>query len=153
MDATHLSVAEGVTLFFGRAASFVLMGYFAIKVLDMTMDGDWRYLATGYGAWFLVELIGFVLLPAFLYAIGVREKRIPVIRWASALTVLGIVINRFNICLVGFNWQLPPDQRYFPSISEVFLSIFIVTLIVTAYRFITAKMPVLYEHPDYKDAH
>ena len=153
MDATHLAEAEGVTLGFGRAASFVLMGYFAIKVLDMTMDGDWRYLATGYGAWFLVELIGFVLLPAFLYAIGVREKRIPVIRWASALTVLGIVINRFNICLVGFNWQLPPDQRYFPSISEVFLSIFIVTLIVTAYRFITAKMPVLYEHPDYKDAH
>lgn len=153
MDATHLAEAEGVTLGFGRAASFVLMGYFAIKVLDMTMDGDWGYLATGYGAWFLVELIGFVLLPAFLYAIGVREKRVGVIRWAAALTVLGIVINRFNICLVGFNWQLPPDQRYFPSISEVFLSIFIVTLIVTAYRFITAKMPVLYEHPDYKDAH
>lgn len=153
MDERHLRESEGVTFGFGRAASFVLMGYFAIKVMDMTMDGDWRYLASGYGVWFLVEIIGFVLLPAFLYAIGVREKRVVVIRWASVLAVLGIVINRFNVCLVGFNWNLPPDQRYFPSISEIFLSIFIVTLIVTAYRFITAKMPVLFEHPDYKDAH
>lgn len=29
----------------------------------------------------------------------------------------------------------------------MFLSIFIVTLIVTAYRFVCSKMPVLYEHP------
>lgn len=153
MDERHLAEADGVVLGFGRAASFVLIGYFAIKVMDMAMDNDWHYLATGYGVWFLVEVLGFVLLPAFLYAIGVREKRIPLIRWASALAVFGIVLNRFNVCLVGFNWQLPADQRYFPSISEIFLSIFIVTLIVTAYRFITAKMPVLYEHPDYKDAH
>lgn len=150
MDATHLAEADGVVLGFGRAASLVLFGYFAIKMLDMAMDNDWHYLATGYGAWFLVEVLGFVLLPAFLYAVGVREKKITVIRWASVLAVFGIVINRFNVCLIGFNWQLPPDQRYFPSISEIFLTIFIITLIVTFYRFFACKMPVLYEHPDYK---
>ena len=32
---------------------------------------DWHYLASGYGAWFAVEMVGFVLLPAFLYALGV----------------------------------------------------------------------------------
>lgn len=150
MDETHLVEADGVVLGFGKAASFVLMGYFCIKVLDIAMDDDWKYLATGYGAWFLVEMIGFVLLPAFLYAIGVREKRINVIRCGSIFAVLGIVINRFNVCLIGFNWQLPPDERYFPSICEIFISVFIVTLIVTCYRFIACKMPILYEHPDYK---
>ena len=101
----------------------------------------------------LSHKVGFVLLPAFLYALGVREKNITLIRVASVFGVLGIVVNRFNVCLVAFNWQLDSADRYFPSISEVFLSIFIVTLIVTAYRFVCSKMPVLYEHPDFKDAH
>ena len=153
MDETHLREADGVVFGFGRAASFVLIGYFIIKVLDTTMDNDWHYLASGYGVWFAVEMVGFVLLPAFLYALGVREKNITLIRVASVFGVLGIVVNRFNVCLVAFNWQLDSADRYFPSISEVFLSIFIVTLIVTAYRFVCSKMPVLYEHPDFKDAH
>ena len=94
-----------------------------------------------------------VAVTLFLYALGVREKNITLIRVASVFGVLGIVVNRFNVCLVAFNWQLDSADRYFPSISEVFLSIFIVTLIVTAYRFVCSKMPVLYEHPDFKDAH
>lgn len=153
MDETHLRESEGVIFGFGRAASFVLMGYFALKILDMTMDNDWHYLATGYGAWFLVEILGFVLLPAFLYAIGVRERKVGIIRVASVFAVLGIVVNRFNVSLIGFNWQLPAADRYFPSLTEILLSVFIVTLIVTVYRFIASKMPVLYEHPDYKNAH
>ncbi|MEG2004720.1 MAG: hypothetical protein RR014_01670, partial [Bilophila sp.] len=144
---------EGVVFGFGRAASFVLMGYFAIKMMDLVMDGDWKYLTSGYGAWFMVEMLVFVLLPAFLYALGVRERNILLVRVASVFAVLGIVVNRFNVCLVGFNWQLPAANRYFPSVSELILSVFVVTLIVTLYRFISSKMPVLHEHPDYKDAH
>lgn len=48
-------------------------------------------------------MVGFVLLPAFLYALGVREKNITLIRVASVFGVLGIVVNRFNVCLVAFN--------------------------------------------------
>ena len=48
MDETHLREADGVVFGFGRAASFVLIGYFIIKVLDTTMDNDWHYLASGY---------------------------------------------------------------------------------------------------------
>ncbi|MEG1609767.1 MAG: Ni/Fe-hydrogenase cytochrome b subunit [Bilophila sp.] len=153
MDETHLRENEGVVFGFGRAASFVLMGYFAIKMMDLVMDGDWKYLTSGYGAWFMVEMLVFVLLPAFLYALGVRERNILLVRVASVFAVLGIVVNRFNVCLVGFNWQLPAANRYFPSVSELILSVFVVTLIVTLYRFISSKMPVLHEHPDYKDAH
>jgi hypothetical protein len=117
------------------------------------MDNDWQYLATGYGAWFLVEMFGFVALPSFLYALGVREKNLKLVRIASVFGVLGIVINRFNVSMIAFNWQLPAAERYFPSWMEVGISIFVVTLIVTTYRFIATKMPVLYEHPEYKDAH
>lgn len=55
--------------------------------------------------------------------------------------------------MIAFNYNLPPAERYFPSIWEICISIFVVTMIVTAYRFIVYNMPVLYEHPDFKDAH
>lgn len=150
MDDTHLAESRGVTLGFGRAASFVMMGYLGIKVIGLAIDDNWHYLATGWGAWFLLELIGFVALPAFLYALGARDRNVKLVRRASVLAVLGVVLNRFNVSLVAFNWQLPSVQRYFPSWMEVATSIFIVTLGVVVYRFISVNMPVLHEHPDYK---
>ena len=152
MDEHHLRDADKIVFGFGKAASIVMMGYLFIRIYGIAMDNNWAYLATGYGAWFLVELIGFVALPSFMYAIGVRERKTGIIRLAAAMTVLGVVINRFNVSLVAFNWQLPSAEKYFPSWMEIAISIFVVTLIVTAYRFICTYMPVLREHPDY-DAH
>ena len=128
MDATYLAEHDGVTFGFAKGASMVLVLYFLIKLVGLTIENKWSYLLTGYGAWFLVELLGFVALPAFLYAIAVRERNLPLIRWTALLTVLGIVLNRFNISLVAFNWQLPPAERYFPSWMEIVISLFVVTI-------------------------
>ena len=152
MDETHLAEADGVTLGFGKSAALVLAGYFIIKVIGVAVDNNWHYLATGYGAWFLVELLGFVALPSFLYAIGAREKNLALIRWTSVLALLGIILNRFNVSLVAFNWHLPAADRYFPSMGEIGISIFLVTVGILVYRFITSRMPILYEHPEYEDA-
>ncbi|MDY6904438.1 MAG: NrfD/PsrC family molybdoenzyme membrane anchor subunit [Thermodesulfobacteriota bacterium] len=150
MDQTHLDESGSVVLGFAKAASFVMMGYFGIKVIGIAVDNNWHYLNTGWGVWFMLELGGFVLLPAFLYAIAAREKRIPLARWAAVITVLGIVLNRLNISIVAFNWHLPASQRYVPSLMEIGTSVFIVTLGVVIYRFIATRMPILFEHPDYK---
>ncbi len=153
MDDTHLAESDGVALGFGKAASFIMMGYVGIKIIGLAVDNDWHYLATGWGAWFLVELVGFVLLPAILFSMGAREKNLTFIRVAAVWAVLGIVLNRLNVSLIAFNWHLPAADRYVPSIMEVGTTIFIVTLGVVVYRFIALKMPILYEHPDYKQAH
>ncbi|RPJ13463.1 MAG: hypothetical protein EHM30_11600, partial [Desulfobacteraceae bacterium] len=71
MDETHLSENEGVTLGFAKAASFVLAGYFIIKIIGISFSDNWYLLGTSYGIWFLVEILGFVALPSFLYAVGV----------------------------------------------------------------------------------
>ena len=152
MDAAHHAEADGVALGFGKAAAFVLAGYFVVKVIGVAQGNTWHYLGTGYGAWFLVELLGFVLLPCYLYALGVREKNLKIIRWTAGWTVLGIVVNRFNVGLIAFNYHLPSSERYFPHWGEVVISLFVVTLGVLAYRFIVSRMPILYAHPDY-DAH
>lgn len=153
MDETHLAESNGVVLGFGKAAAFVLAGYFVIKVIGLSVDNNWHYLLTGWGAWYLVELLGFVALPSLLYAIGVREKNIRLIRWTSALAVLGIVVNRLNVSLVAFNYHLPSSERYFPHWMEIMTSVFIVTVGVLVYRFIVSRMPILYEHPEYAGEH
>ncbi|MGA7145439.1 MAG: NrfD/PsrC family molybdoenzyme membrane anchor subunit [Desulfobacterales bacterium] len=153
MDATHLKEANDITLGFGKAASYVLAGYFAVKVMGISSANNWHYLKTGYGMWYLVELLGFVALPSVLYAIGVRIKSTGLIKWTSVLAVFGVILNRFNVCLVAFNWQLPPDERYFPRWTEIGISVFIIMIGLVLYRFIVTRMPILYEHPDYKDAH
>ena len=150
MDETHLAEGEGVVLGFAKAASFVMMGYFGIKIIGLAVDNNWHYLVTGWGAWYILELAGFILLPAFLYAVAAREKNVKSARAAAWLTVLGVVLNRLNISIVAFNWYLPVSQKYFPSLMEIGTSAFIVTLGVVIYRFISTRMPILYEHPDYK---
>jgi len=150
MDETHLKESEGVALGFGKAAAFVMMGYVGVKLIGIAMDNNWHYLATGWGLWFLVELIGFVVMPAFMYAVAARERNLRLVRWASALAVLGVVLNRLNISVVAFNWHLPSADRYFPSWMEIAISLFVVTLGVVIYRFVTTRMPIFYEHPDYE---
>lgn len=153
MDEAHLKEKDHITLGFGKAASFILAGYFAIKVIGLSVDNNWYLLSTSYGIWFLVELLGFVALPCFLYGVGVRERNLKLIRRTSVLAILGLVINRFNVSLIAFNWHLPSSERYFPHWMEIAIAIFIITLGLLAFRFIITRMPVLYEHPDYRDAH
>jgi Ni/Fe-hydrogenase subunit HybB-like protein len=153
MDPAHLAEKDQVALGFGKAASVVLAGYFTAKVVGIAVDNHWHLLITPYGGWFLVELLGFVGLPCLLYAIGVREKNLKLIRITSVIAVLGIVLNRLNVCLIAFNWYLPAEEKYFPHWMEIAISVFVVTLGLLAYRFICTRMPILYEHPQYQDHH
>ncbi len=150
MDTNHAKDAKLVTLSFGRAASFILMGYFMLKLIDMIVQNNFAYLFSGYGILWLVEMFGFVLLPALIYAKGARDGSEHTCQIASVITVLGIIFNRFNVSIIAFNWHLPAAERYFPSWQEITVSVFIVTLIVTVYRFIVYHMPVLYEHPNFR---
>jgi Ni/Fe-hydrogenase subunit HybB-like protein len=153
MDETHSAEKDTIALGFGKAASFVLAGYFIVKVIGISAGNNWHFLGTGYGAWFLVELLGFVALPCFLYAVGVRDKNVTLIKWTAFWTVIGVVINRFNVSMIAFNWHLPASERYFPHWMEIGISVFIVTVGLIAFKFIVSRMPILYEHPDYKGAH
>ena len=150
MDTNHAKDSKLVTLSFSRAASFILMGYFMLKLIDMIVQNNFAYLFSGYGVLWLVEMFGFVLLPALIYAKGARDGNEHICQIGSIITVLGIIFNRFNVSIIAFNWHLPAAERYFPSWHEITVSIFIVTLIITVYRFIVYHMPVLYEHPNFR---
>lgn len=153
MDEGYLNNHDDVVFGFARGASWVLFGYFAIKMIGVAYGNNWHYLASGYGVIFLIEMLCFVALPSFLYAVGARDKNKQLVKWTAILTVIGIMFNRFNVSLIAFNYHLPASERYFPSWSEVVISLFIVTVGVVVFRFIATRMPIFFEHPAYKGEH
>ena len=153
MDETYLSEHDGLVLGFAKGASFIMAGYIVIKIIGIAMDNNWHLLGTGFGIWFLIELLGFVALPCFLYAVGSRDKNFNLIKKASLLTIFGIILNRLNVSLIAFNWYLPLKDKYFPHLGEIGLTIFMVTIGIVAFKFIVTHMPILYEHVDEKESH
>ncbi len=153
MDKTYLEEHEPLVFGYAKAASIVLFGYFVTKLVGVAAGNHWNLLGTPYGIWFLVEVFGFIALPCFLFAIASRDKNLGLVKFTAFLSVIGIVLNRLNVCIIAFNWQKPLCERYIPSWMEVMLSIFMVTCLILVFRFIATRMPVFYEHPDFKEEH
>ncbi|WP_242343172.1 NrfD/PsrC family molybdoenzyme membrane anchor subunit [Anaeromyxobacter terrae] len=144
----HVDV-DKLTLGLGKAGALVMFAYFFLKLQGVIDGHAWGYLATGYGAWFLVEIVGFVLVPALLYAYGSRNGNVKLVRAAAVMGVLSIILNRLNVSIVAFNWNQP--VRYVPSASEVIVSITLVTIGVLAFRWIVNRMPILREDPSFAE--
>ncbi len=153
MDKEHLEGTPHVTFGFAKAAAWIMGGYFFIKFFGVVLNANWAYLPTFYGMIFSLEMLGFVALPALLYAKGVRTRNIKLIRWTAVLAVLGIIFNRFNVSLVAYNYHLPSEDKYFPHIGEIGITIFVVTVGLILFKVIGNNTPIFYEHPDYKGSH
>ncbi len=144
---------ERINLGLAKAGAVALAVYFAVKVVGLAIEDEWALLATGWGAWFLIELLGFVLLPGLMFAVAYRERRLGLARAAAVITALGIMLNRFNITFVAFNWNLPPAERYLPSWMEIWVTVAFITFAVVAFRWIASRMPIMYEHPEWRGQH
>lgn len=141
---------DGLTLGLGKAGAVVLFAYFFARLLGVADAQGFALLGTPWGAWFLVELLGFVLLPCALFTFGVRGRRVGLVRFAAALTVLGVVLYRFNVAFVAFRWDQP--DRYVPHWMEIFISLTLITVGVLVFRWIVNRMPVLRPHPEFQDS-
>jgi Ni/Fe-hydrogenase subunit HybB-like protein len=146
----HVDV-DKLTLGLGKAASIVMFAYFFLKLQGVIDGHAWGYLATGYGALFLTEVLGFVLLPSLLFAYGSRHGNVKLVRFAGVLGVLGIAVNRLNVSVLAFNWNQP--VRYVPHWMEIWVSITLVTIGVLAFRWIVNRMPILREDPRFTEGH
>lgn len=140
---------DGIVLSLSKAGALLLFSYFFLKMQGVAASGSWNLLGTPMGAWFLVEVVGFVLVPSLMFACAARNRMAGLARAAAILTVIGIVLNRFNVSWLAFTWD-SPAARYVPSAGEVLVSITIVTIGVALYRWIVNRMPVLHEHPDWQ---
>lgn len=153
-DATFLGSLDRLTLGLGKGAVVGIYVYFALKLIAVAHDNNWAYLATPYGYWFLLEVLGFVLLPAVVLSYGVKTERANIVRLGAFSAVFGILVNRINVSIVAFNWNLPNHLHHIiPPWQEVAVVAAVVTLHILIFRWIVNRMPVIREDASYHELH
>jgi hypothetical protein len=120
-----------------------LATYLTIKLLSIAHDNKWSYFATGYGQWYLVEIMIGVIIPMALFAYAIRRKQMAIIRSGAFLVVIGIFLNRLNTALITFNWKLP--YREIPHWREVIISLTVYCIYIVVYRFLLYRLPIFYQ--------
>ena len=137
----------------GKATASALFVYFILKIFDLAHSDNWAYLNTPYGYWYLVEILGFVLLPSIFFAHAARKGKAKLVQFMGFVTALGVILNRLNVSIIAYNWYLPTSEKYYPKWMEVALTVGVVTMLILAYRFVVNRMAIMHEHPDYESSH
>ncbi len=150
-DEAFLSSLDRLTIGLGQATAIAMYVYFVMKMISVAHDREWDLLGTPYGYLFLVETVGLVLLPAIVLTFGVKAAHAGVVRFGAALAVLGLLLNRLNVCIVAFNWDLPGHlQHIVPTWQEVVIVLALTAIHVGVFRWIVNRMPVAREESGFK---
>ncbi len=135
-----------------RGGAIIGYLYFWLKVIGLAHEHQWSLLLSGWGAWWAVETVGFILGPAFLFLAAVRNDSARMARIAGVWAVLGVILNRVNVAVVALNWNAA--ERYVPHWMEITVTVTIITIGVLIFKWMVNRMPILLQHPDYAgDAH
>ena len=124
-----------------------MFAYFFLQVLVFIHGQHWDLLNTPMGLWFLVEMIGFVLLPMILFFYSYRRKNILMTKVAAIITMIGVIINRLNVTVIGFRWEMP--IRYVPTWMEVVVTLAVIFTEIWIFRWVVNRMPVLRDSPSW----
>jgi len=135
------SVVHGLS----KVCAVTLFAYFCLQFLVFIHAKRWDLINTPMGYWFLVEMIGFVFIPMVLFFYSYRTTNIFMIRLAAILTMIGVVMNRMNVTVIGFRWDaaLP----YIPSWMEIVVTLAVIFTEIWIFRWVINRMPVLRESP------
>jgi len=131
---------EDIVLGLAKGAAISMFVYYFFKALIFIHENQWERINDFWGYWYLVEVIGFVLVPCFMFAYAVRNKNLGIIRIASVLTLIGIILNRLNISLIAFNWNA--SNKYYPSWEELVVTLMVIFSEIWVFRWIVTRMPV-----------
>ena len=148
-DNNFLNNLDRLTIGLAKGATLALITYLVIKIIAIAHDGDWGYLASGWGQWFMLEMAVGVILPMVLFTVSIRNNLAGLARIAALLAVLGIALNRLNTALITFNWKL---YQEIPHWREVVICITVYALYIVTYRFILYRLPILYSWKKDEDA-
>jgi len=128
-----------------------MFAYLFLQLLVFIHDKNWEYLNTPMGYWFLVEMIGFVLVPMMLFFYSYRSYNILLIRVAAILTMIGVILNRLNVTVLGFKWDAP--VHYVPSWMEFVVTFTVIFAEIWIFRWVINRMPVLRDSPAWAKDH
>ena len=138
---------NGIVHGLAKICAGTMFAYFFLQLLVFIHGQHWDLLNTGMGYWFLLEMIGFVLIPMMLFVYSYRTNNILLIRVAAILTMLGVILNRLNVTVIGFRWDMA--IRYVPSWMEFVVTLTVIFTEIWIFRWVINRMPVLRESPSW----
>lgn len=136
---------NGILLGLSKICAGTLFAYFFLHLLVFIHDKNWNLINTPMGYWFLLEMIGFVLLPMALFFYSYRARNIFIIKLAAIITILGVILNRLNVTVIGFRWDMA--VRYVPSWMEIVVTMAVLFTEIWIFRWVINRMPVLRDSP------
>jgi Ni/Fe-hydrogenase subunit HybB-like protein len=139
----HDDIIHGLS----KVCAFAFMVYFFLQIVVFVHGKHWQYLNSRMGAWYLLEMIGFVLVPMILYFISYRTRNITLVKISSVLAMLGVIINRLNVTVIAFKWDAP--THYVPSWQEIVVTLTVLSIEIWIFRWLVRRLPVLRESPSW----
>jgi Ni/Fe-hydrogenase subunit HybB-like protein len=143
----HNGILQGLS----TICAMAMLAYFFLQMITFFHGKRWEYINTPMGYWYLTEMIGFVLIPMILFFYSSKIQNIFLIKLAAILTMLGIILNRLNISIIGFRWDAA--SQYYPSWMEIVVALTIIFIQIWVFRWIVSRLPVLRESPSWAKNH
>jgi len=140
---------NGIILGLAKVCAVAMFVYLFAKLIVLIHGQQWELLSTKWGLWYLVEVVGFVLIPLLLFVYSVRNSNVFTVKVASLLTMIGIILNRLNISVIAFKWDMP--NHYVPTWMEIEVTLCIIFIEIWVIRWVVNRMPVLRQHPKYSN--
>ena len=137
----HHQKFENIIFGLAKGAAITMFVYYFFKALLFIHGKQWGLINDGWGLWFLVEVLGFVLVPGFMFAFGYRNRSLVIIRIASIMALLGVILNRLNVSFITFKWYEP--VHYYPSWQEIVVTLMVISAEIWILRWMVTRMPVL----------
>jgi len=143
---------NGIVHGLSKICALTMFAYFCLQMLVFIHAKRWDLINTPMGYWFLVEMIGFVFIPMIMFFYSYRTVNIFMVRFAAILTMIGVVMNRLNVTVIGFRWDAA--VHYVPSWMEIVVTLAVIFTEIWIFRWVIHRMPVLRESPAWvKDEH
>lgn len=136
---------HGIIHSLAKICAGTMFVYFFLQMLVFIHGKHWDLLNTPMGSWYLLEMIGFVFLPMALYVYSYRSNNVFLIKMAATLTMLGVILNRLNVTVIGFKWNAA--THYVPSWMEIVVTLTVIFTEIWIFRWVINRMPVLRDSP------
>jgi Ni/Fe-hydrogenase subunit HybB-like protein len=149
LDEEHRRSYNDILVGLAKICAVAMFAYCFLKLIILVHNKAWGLLNTGMGLWYLLEVVGLVLLPCILFIQGARHRNVLVIRIASVLTMLGIIINRLNYVFIAYKWYIPFSEKYYPTWIELVVTFCIIFTEIWVFRWVVNRMPVLQPSPEW----
>jgi Ni/Fe-hydrogenase subunit HybB-like protein len=136
-----------IVISLSKICAVSMFAYFFLQVLVFVHGQRWDLLNTPLGYWYLTEMLGFVLLPMLLFFYSYKKHNTTVVKIAAIITMVGIIINRLNVTVIGFKWDAV--SHYYPSWMEIVVTLAVIFTEIWIFRWVINRMPVLRESPSW----